>query len=359
MNYRIADILSAETQTVAKTKVIDILDQDVISRIDIKLDITRTTHTMSAHPAVDMTKIELVDGSTVLASLNGYECQALNIYDRRVGSMNHGQHYSGNGEVSLYGLDFGRYLWDKDLAFDPKRFKNPQLKITFTLTGCDAGASTGTLHVVGYFFDEKQPSPMGMLVPKEHYSWTPTASAYDQVQLPQDMPVRKILLRAYQDGHEPWYVVSALRIDEGNLKRIPFDMGLETYHRITKGQQALVDEMLVGAGATSGRVIYVTPTQYYALPAATLMVATTTMYTATWCAGGKLTLYTTNANDPIQGRVMGWLPNHTFEIPCGKQDDPDDWWDLAQASSPRVRTLGGSSTSSGVGQIVLQQLMRY
>jgi hypothetical protein len=358
-NYRIATILPSESKTAAGTKIIDILDRDVISRIDIKYNVTRTTHTMSAHPAIDISKIELVDGSEILASLNGYECQALNIYNRRCPSMNHGQHYAGNGEVSLYGLDFGRKLWDPVLAFDPKKFKNPQLKITYALTGCDAGGAAATLEVLGYFFDEKPVSPMGMLVAKEHYSWTPVASAYDHVLLPQDMPIRKMLIRAFQSGYEPWYTISNVRIDEGNVKKIPFEMDIETYFRFMKGQWSLVEEMLVSAGATSGRAVYVTPTQYYLLLGATLSTATTTVYTATWNRGGLMTLYTTNANDPIAGVVTGWLPNHCIEFPFGNPDDPDDWYDVAKVGSPRVRTAGGSSTSGGTGQILLEQLKTY
>jgi hypothetical protein len=359
VNYRTANLLTEETHTAAGTKVLDILDTDILSRIDIKLNITRTTHTMSAHPAKDMAKIELVDGSTVLASLSGYECQALNIYNRKCGSMCHGQHYAGNGEVTWYGLDFGRWLWDSQLAFDPKKFKNPQLKITYTLTGSDAGATTCTLEVIGQFFNDKSVSPMGMLVPKSHYSWTPANSTYDEVRLPTDMPIRKILVRAYQDGVEPWAVVQNVRIDEGNLKKIIIDMGMETYFRMMKNVWSPVDEMLVFAGATTGRAVYVTPTQYYQIFSGDSSEAAGIASAAWGSTGGKLAIVTTSANTPFASRVWGWLPNHCIEFPTGNPNEPDDWWDVASAVSPRIRTQGAASVSSPAGSIVVEQLMKY
>ena len=81
MNYRIASMLASESATVPATKTIDIDLNKPISRITIQMKGTNSTSVPTAHPAKMLTKIELVDGSNVLYSLNGLQAQAINFYE--------------------------------------------------------------------------------------------------------------------------------------------------------------------------------------------------------------------------------------------------------------------------------------
>ena len=131
MNYRLAKLLSPEDLGTAGTKVIDINVSDVISRIDIIFRTKNGDTAFEDHPAGNITKIEMVDGSDVLFSLSGREAQALNFYDRGRPADNHMTGSNGEYMRAIFGLDFGKYLFDPTLAFDPSKFINPQLKITW------------------------------------------------------------------------------------------------------------------------------------------------------------------------------------------------------------------------------------
>lgn len=357
MNYRKATILAATDLDQSGTKVIDIKIQDIISRISIIWKVTKVGDGMDAHPSQDISKIEVVDGSDVLFSMKGSQAQALNIYDRRCGSMCYGNHNVGSSEQSEYGIDFGRWLYDTQLAFDPTKFRNPVLRVTYSEIIADTGASANTMEVIADVFDEKVISPIGFLMSKEHHSRTPPSSGYYYVDLPLDYSIRKMLIQGYYKQYEPWENITSARLDEDNEKRIPFDWGLEDYYRHMKGVWAPVDEMFIGSGSNDGDTFYVTPTDYWA-----------NGYFV--CEGGAQAIGFYNTNmlggycvltsvgvTKVMGRVSGWLPNHCFEFPFGYDKDLDDWYDVTRLGSLRLRIEGASA--NGTAAVVLQQLRRY
>lgn len=357
--YRIATLLPEEAQTAAGTKIIDLNLNDVISRIEIKLDRLKAQNGMTSFPAADVTKIELVDGSDVLFSLTGYECQALNIYDRQCGSMNEGCHINANDEISHYGLDFGRFLYDTLLALDPKKFTNLQLKVTHTLVSGDSTCSSGTMEVRAWCFDEKRAAPSGFLMAKEIYSYTcGSANSYEYIDFPFDYPIRKMLIRAYYTGTQPADTITEFRLDENMEQKIPIDMGVETYYSfmITSNKWEPIYE-LFQATLSASSTYYVTPTWYWADVSWTSSTATTQNRTAA-CPGGKIQVTTSGAAE-LNGSVRGYLPNHCIEVPFGDSDDPADWYDLSGKSQVRLRLKAGGNGTNGTAQIVLQQLRKY
>lgn len=359
MKYRVAKILAEESLSASGTKTIDLNVGEPISRIDLRYQVTKSKNDMDGPPAKDITKIELVDGSDVLHTLSGYENQALCIYDRRVPTMNHGQLYNGNSQRSVYGIDFGRFLWDPMFAFLPNKFKNPQLKITYNTILSDTGATSPLLEVIAHLFDEKAVSPVGFLMSKELYNAAcPASTAFDYVDLPTDYPIRQMLLRGYEDAKEPWQAILEARLDEENLKRIPFDWDIEQYHQVMKGVWPVVTEQVIAVATTGGTPIYVTPTDYYAVLLALAVVSDEPVNIPTWMPGGKFTaLAATNAS--FAGIAYGYLPNHCIQFPFGLQDDPDDWYDVTKKGSVQLRIKGGLRGANAEYQIVLQQLRKY
>ena len=359
MNYRTAELLAAEDQTSgAGTKTIDLNGLSPISRIIIQWIITKAHAGMNSYCHKDITKIELVDGSDVLHSLDGGQNQALCIYDRKVGTMNHGQHIDANSQRSTYGIDFGRFLWDPILAFDPMKFKNPQLKITFDEDVSDTAATANSLAVLAECFDEKVISPMGFLSAKNFESWTlSAAAAYHYLDLPTDLVVRKMLIQGYLAATEPWYQVAEAKLSEDNDKRIPFDWNLEKYHQLRKGMDSPVEENIVSQANAAGYAIYATPTDYWAT-----LIPCGELPTHHWGIGasGKGGYFLVK-NDGImqyQAVCRGWLPNHCFQFPFGDQQDIEDWYDVTRLGSLRLRLKSGSGSSGNVDTI-LQQLRMY
>jgi hypothetical protein len=360
MKYRTFELLSAEDQTAgAGTKTIDIGGNQPISRIGIRWLITKSADGMNSYCHKDITKIELVDGSDVLHSLDGGQNQALCIFDRKCPTMNHGQAITGNSQRSFYGIDFGRYLFDPLLAFDPTKFKNPQLKITYNEKVSDTGASVNNLEVWADCFDEKTISPVGFLTAKNFESWSLSAAgAYHYVDLPTDHIIRKMLIQGYRAQYEPWYQVIGARLSEDNDRRVPFDWNLEDYHQTRKGIDTPIIEQLIGkADLTGTQAFYVTPTDYYCMLAANAW-GDDYVYREGVRGGGYLVPYSKNNEIQFQAIVHGWLPNHCYQFPFGDQMDPDDWYDVTGINSLRLRLLSGSGTSGNVDTI-LQQLRMY
>lgn len=360
MNYRIAQLLSPEDLGPAGTKTIDIdLDQP-ISRLEIRFKVTKGLDYMTAPGPANLTKIELVDGSEVLHSLTGYENQALAYYNRPGVLMGHGQELTGNSEMNLFAIDFGRHLWDTQLAFLPGRFRNPQLKITYDEDVSDTSATVNEMEVLAHIFDEKQVSPIGFLRAIEEYSYTLGAdNSYETIKLSEDLVIRQILVRAYQDAYEPWYSIDEARLDENNLQRIPFDFtSLEKYFRMMKGTWPIIVYPFQGRAAAAGKVFYVPMTQYWAGPQAQQQSGSAVPYfNAANTRGGKLTALAASTVD-IDALASGWLPWHCYQFPMGMQQEIDDWYNPS-GKSPRLRLRASTGATSSTGQVILEQLRRY
>ncbi|GAI89641.1 unnamed protein product, partial [marine sediment metagenome] len=262
------------------------------------------------HPVANITRIELVDGSDVLFGMDGYECQGLNIYDRRVASMMHGEMQAGNHAFATFGIDFGRFLFDTELALDPAKFSNLVLKVTYDVDVCGGDDTVHYLQVLADVFDEKPVSPIGFLMSKEHWMGDLAQNAYEYVKLPTDFPLRQLLVRAFITDKEPWYTCVEARLDEDNLKRIPFDWEIENYQRIMKGVWLPVNESFCEYGMPGGSNIrYMTPTDYRAVMVAASGAQEDYFWTGGANRGGRFVVYGT-AGGEMNGIAWGWLPHH-------------------------------------------------
>jgi hypothetical protein len=359
MKYRDATILDPEDQTAgAGTKTIDINIQDPISQLDIVFSTTKSKEGMDSYPHRNITKIELVSGSDVLFSMNGGQAQALGIYHRKAPTMSHGQHMNANSEYDIYPIDFGRKLWDPMLAFDPKRFRNPQLKITYDEDVADTGVTANELAVYAKCFDEKSISPLGFLLSKNHWeSLMGADGTYSYIDLPTDYPIRKLLIQGYYAGYEPWYQIEDARLSEDNLKKVVWDWNIEKYYRNMKGVWNEVREEFEGLVQTNTKYYYLTPTDYYAQLVISSL-ANLSFWPICYGRGGYFTI-TGTGDFYVRGVAYGYLPNHCVEFPFGDQDDIDDWYDVTAKGSVQLRLEAGSAGASGTGAVILQQLRRY
>jgi len=66
VRYRIAELLAPEDLGPSGTKTVDITTRDPISRIEINFSATNGADGMSDHPAANITRVEVVDGSDLL-----------------------------------------------------------------------------------------------------------------------------------------------------------------------------------------------------------------------------------------------------------------------------------------------------
>lgn len=360
MNYRTSQLLAPEDLGGSGTKVIDIDVQKPISRIDIRWEITRGSVGMSAPGPADISRIELVDGSRRLISVTGYEAQALGYYNRPGVLFDHGQSLTGNSQVNIFPIDFGRFLWDEMLAFNPLNFTNPQLRITWNELTSDTSASANEMEVLAHIFDEKAVSPMGFLSAIEHYDYTLGAdNSFETIELPDDRPFRQMLVRAYQAAYEPWYSIDEARFDEGTLDKIAWEYtNLEDYVRRMKSVWPLIVYPMQDRATAAGTVHYTPQTLYWSSVVGVQQSGTGDPYVDAGSGrGGKLTL---KAGSTIDCNIVthGWLPWHCYQFPMGKPMDIEDWYDPT-GKKPRLRLRASTGATSSTGQVVLEELYRY
>ncbi|GAG61320.1 unnamed protein product, partial [marine sediment metagenome] len=222
-----------------------------------------------------------------------------------------------------------------------------------------AGATKGEIEVWAECFDEKVISPIGFLQTKEHWSAVMgTPGTYKYVDLPTDYPIRQLIVRGACDKEAPWGTVSEVRLDEDNMRSVPFNYEVEDYHRLMHGVwQPVIESFNIYTDASGGYGIYVTPTNYFAIVQVCPWIETDA-WVPTDTKGGYVDARTTL---PCFARVTahGWLPHHCIQFPMGDQQDLEDWFDVTRKGSVRLRLKSGANGATGVGTVILQQLRKY
>lgn len=356
--YRFATLLPAESASTAGTKVIDLDVNNPISMIQIVYKTTSAGTALSCHPAGDVSKIEIVDGADVLASLTGYECIGLDYYNKKCMPSSYMCDVSGVMPFNTYNINFGRKLWDTMLALDPTKFRNPQLKITHNYQTADASASAASLAVYAHMFDEKAVSPVGFLRPAECYSYTCGADdSVETIDLPRDMPIRQLLVRAALADYYPYQVADKIKIEENGGAKIPFDFSTSDWLKFINQQYPAIWEPAALAVNVTARDIYAAPTftcEFAGLPSTVTNILSREVSTTTIPFKIDIT-----ASDTVMGHFTGYQPHYTFPIPFGDQADPDDWYNPAGLSALKAKITAGSAGASGTVQIVAEQFKRY
>ena len=361
MNYRLAQIFPQKSYTSDTTETIDVDVKDPISSLVIELGVVNVgSIAPTAHAIACLTKIELVDGSDVLFSLSGYQAEAVDIYHNKVMRSNYNPYLDGMEVQRFVGINFGRKLWDPMLAFDPKRFRNPQLKLTLDINAGGNAPVTNKLRVWANLFDEKIISPSGFLMHKLIKSYSMGSASHEYTDLPRDYPFRKLFIRAQSAGTEPGQLISTVKLYEDEGKRIIVDSEIPDMLLRVMTENPMLTEILYGHVATTATYGYCTPT--------TRVVGSCQRWAATTGAGeiafydgdgGRFAVIAATLASNMQAKVSGWLPHATYEVPFGDQQDIDDWYDVSKVGSLKLDVLSLSGGSGIANDIFLQQLRRY
>ena len=354
MNYRKTTIYSETDASTAKTEPIDLELTDIISRLQVRFNIINASTATTNHPAKIASKVEIVDGSDVLWSLTGQEIEAMDFYDTdkpRAYELD----YRGFWPMQLIlNLNFGRFLYDPLLAFDCKKFTNPQLKVTHNKALGGSNPGSMQLQVIADVFDDKVPTPRGFLTSREFYSFNNAAAAYKTIDMPKDYVLRKMLVRSQYYPNSFTDQIDDIRIDENNLKKIPVDLNMFHYMGSILNRHPMYMEHCVFSGAECGGTIYITPCEY---PAVALNPhAALTGYITDEYGGGKL-LLTSVGSAVYRSLVTGWLPHACLPVEFGDQQNIEDWYDIRKIEdlNLRLHTVSGNGTV----EVILQQLRPY
>ena len=360
MNNRVATLLNREDASTAATKIINVDLIEPISAFSIQFRGTNNGSTPTAVPAKMIKLIELVDGSDVLASISGVELQALNISD--MGGQDYYENNFIDNQIAISALElmFGRYLYDEMLAFDPTKFKNPQLRITHDKALGGAAPDAGQLSVLAHTFDEKQISPIGFLVNREIMSYTLVASAHQYIDLPIAYPVRKLMLKSLAAGKQPWEQFNKLTLYSDEQKKV-FINNLNTsdlLRTFAKASNPYFNEK-IRCMWTTGNVTHYNVSTFDSAASGAPDVGEASYLEPLAPYGGTIGV---KASAAATATIMlnGKCPNGSFVIPFGKGDVIEDWFNPQKVGSWKLDvTAGDSCTTSSTCEIVTQQLRSY
>lgn len=358
MNHRLASVLAEETIIPAATKVIDLDMEDIISRVQINLEIQRDGTVLGDHPATVISNIELIDGSDVLFSMSGKECQALDYYQNGRMPFNAITDRTGNDDISVFNINFGRFLYDEVLAFDPKKFRNPQLKITHNYQACGGTPGAARMEVRAFLFDEKTPTPVGFLMSKEHYQFTAgVENTYEYIDMPVDHTTRRYMIMGQRDGYFCQQVVNELRLSEDNAKRIPYETKVWQLLKMLHQMYPRIEEYGHFALLAATKVIWASPTQDIVVNA-TPSTVTDIISVGSIPTKMPITMDIT-ADGTAHLQISGYDPHSSFILPFGNPDILEDWYDVTKLGNLKLRLKAGSAGDTGVVEVVTEQLRKY
>ncbi|MBA7702056.1 hypothetical protein ES703_110809 [subsurface metagenome] len=362
MNYRLATILSRLAVDADYTEVIDLNLADPVSRFEICYESTAVGSGEADHHAAKcVTKIELVDGSDVLFSLSGQEAQAVDFYHNRKEPANQSKYLVGYNAEMVFNINFGRFLFDPVLAFDPKKFTNPQLKITIDMGAGGVQSVGGFLTVMAHIFDGKTVEPTGFLMHKEVKNYGLGSASHEYTDLPTDYPYRKMFIAAQTEGVTMTGLLDTIKLSEDNDRKVPFDLTVNELLRSIVGRCPIYRESLILAAGGPEADFYCTPCHNIKAVGSSWEVANNA-YTVTLHSGdgGKGIIYGEGTLTNLIITVEGYAPHGAMEIPFGLQDDPEDWYDVTELGSLRLDILSITArTTADLVQIFLQQLRNY
>jgi len=361
MKYRSVTLLALTAQFADnRTITIDLDMADPISEIYLDVRAKNNGGFPTVGPPLDtVTKIEIVDGSDVLYSLDGIEAEALDIYHS--GQWPRGQrntYEAAQENTHVVAISFGRWLWDEVLAFDPQHFSNPQLRVTFDY---DAGGKTpnyAKLKVIAAMFDEKAISPSGFLMTKEIKRWSHAAVGHEYTDLPTDYPYRKLFLQSRYNDNPPNWIFAHIKLSSDQDKKVIIDNELlELVSGIAK-ENAYVYESMTASPSGGATHIHVTPTMDVIATAAQLVVDEAPAWACAVAGGdGGYLDYYTSIMHPANLRVSGMCPHGTIAIPFGLQNEIDDWFDVAPIGNLKLDVTSGVITA--VQKCFIQQYRPY
>ncbi len=341
MKTREATIHAEESYAAAGTAIYPIREKDPISRILIPFGVTVGANARLQHISKCLSKVEIVDGSDVLLSLSGDQIDGISRLDRGgCPAM-----FTGNTRSTTdYGnlaIDFGRYLYDKEFAFEPAKFKNPQLKITRDFTTVEAACTAVIVAAHAYLMEGLGSSPRGFFMRKEMKSWTAVAAGWEYTQMARDFPYRRLFLQALTKTVSIGTHWSRARLSEDNDARIPFDVlmddqvakNAEEYGPIVEpviGTRSAVTDLFFAAPAYSGRVMV--------MP----LLTVNGLLGATW-DGGQYCVSATAAGEHWRGICEGLCPQGIVAFHMGPLDTPEDWYDPTGIGNLQLEVLGAGA----------------
>lgn len=131
--------------------------------------------------------------------------------------------------IAMLKIPFGRDDSDNEWMLDPKKFVNPQLKVTYAFTEAAAHwkADTQKLTVRAIICENPVSDPMGFLMAKKVYGWNKATSGDETVDLPRDYKYRMMMLVVKDSDTPTWAEITKVKLSCDTDRFIPLEEYLE------------------------------------------------------------------------------------------------------------------------------------
>jgi len=340
---RDAVLLYQDTQkdTATMTKDLDIVEP--ISALEIEVECTNGATSNKGNFISDIvTKVEVVDGSEVLESLNMFQLEALHFIKTGKTPALFPSEWAGGKQRHNASLFFGRYLWDPNYALNAQKFANPQLKVTFNKAAIRAAGADGfasgdniLLSVIAKVFEDRA-APDRFLMQKQIDSFLSAASGDKRIDLPIDYVYRMLLLRLYKQESDIDEVISDVKITCDTDKFIPINRKvkqLDADAQARFGRSVLKHDIFCSHQETVRLLHNKEPDMRPFYQSST--VPDIIGIDWQWSNAMKLNMYDhAGAADTTDRKLTGVEEGHalhaTLPICFGRPDVPEDWFSPAE-----------------------------
>jgi len=314
---------------------------------------TNNGSTPTNHPALMITKVEVVDGSDIIVSVSGKELEAQNVSESKQ-RMYYSSNYIDNNTVIWVGqIRFGRWLYDEKYALNPMKYKNLQIRITHNKALGGSVPDAGALSVVAHVFDEKQVSPVGAFQLQRIKQYTLVASAHEYTELPTDQVIRAIYILSRADDLQPWQQFNKIKLYEDEGKKVIInDLRTSDVLRVFPWNPYFYEKMRVSAPTTEDDFYCTACFDVGTWWNPILGADSASLIAASY--GGNVGV---DVSAATEGDIFisGKCPHGACRIPFGNQDQDEDWYDVRQLKSLKLDLTAGGS-ASGTVEIVVQSV---
>ena len=312
----------------------------------------------------------IADGSTVLKSLSGKQLAFLSAVDQGVVPPTKWLEYSQPYQREWYLLNFGRFWGDIELGLNLAAFNSVEFHLKNSLSAT-YGQSI-TLSLMALYLRDYSAAPAGYMRTEEWRRWTTVADETQYLNLPTELPIRRLILQALpavdsttkvakrnftdlMDDLELNLQTGRLRVYKGGLDDLAalnvFESGFEPmthgiiYHTADKGFDTgvgYVTGMALSAEVKSGTAATVIPTVEGDNNVSTQIMEAYT------------------GDEPVGWFAIGQGLHNCVVFPFDQSGNPADWLDPEREKVVQlnIHTENNSNAASGSNIVVLDRIVR-
>jgi hypothetical protein len=260
--------------------------------------------------------------------------------------------------IQTFAIDFGRYLYDRQLALDPKRFNNLQVKITHNCTLGGSTPNAGSLAVFAHVFNPNVINPVGFIMLKELYAYSLVSAGWEMVTLPSDYRYKSIMVNSLFTQLAPQEQIQRITLSVDNDSHMLLNNLAVTDLQKFSGMCRPFQEVIIGQGSGAARWFFCAA----AYNAGIAVSAVGTALASVICSqviGGSVSV-NSDAGEMFNAIITGYAPHGSFILPFGDPMNMDDYLDVAQISRLVMKLQGGAAVgAASTAQITAQQLRTY